>query len=352
MLPVILSGGVGTRLWPLSTQEMPKQFLSLVGNESMIKQTVNRIENISFMSKPLVVCNEEHVSLVQKEFESAQGVDILLEPARKNTAPAILAAAFYCLENESDGIMLVLPSDHVILKKDVFQNAIRIAYEDAKKNKYALFGIVPLTPETGYGYIEADTNSSAKTFPVKAFKEKPNLETAQKYISAKNYFWNSGMFTIPASLLISEMEKFCPEMFDLVKKSYENSSLEKSSDCGKIKKLDKTFFEKIKGDSIDYAVMEKTTNANVVPLDAAWSDVGSWNMVWELSEKDSNGNAHSNKTFFYNAKNNLVKTQHNLPVAVIGLDDCVIVESSSGIVIAKKDCVQSVKDAVDFFAKK
>ncbi len=351
MLPVILSGGSGTRLWPLSTPEVPKQFLPLIDkNETMIQQTANRLDGLDFISAPLVICNKKHLKLVQEQLGQIQKLKrpVMLEPIGRNTAPAIAAAAFYAQEHEEDGLMLVLASDHTIQNVKAFQKAVKAAKKAAGKNQYALFGIVPTRPETGYGYIEtANSENGTAAFKVKSFREKPNLNTAKKYLAAKNYFWNSGMFVLPAKLFLQELEKFDSEMFSLTKKAYEKAKVTKEFIA-----LQKASFEKIKGNSIDYAVMEHTQNAVVIPLDAGWSDVGSWDMVWELSEKDREGNANKSdkvKPFYADAFGNLIHTQKNRPVALLGIRDCVIIESPQGLLIANKSYMQEVKAAAESF---
>src|SRR5574344_43630 len=288
MLPVILSGGSGTRLWPLSTPEVPKQFLPIMDTEkTLIQQTVERMNGLDFVSAPLVICNEKHLPLVKTQLKKIDKLHrpVMLEPIGRNTAPAITAAALYCKQNEKDGLMCVLASDHAIVNVPAFQKAVELAREAALNNKYALFGIVPDRPETGYGYIETEMNGSAKSYPVKSFREKPDAATAAKYIAQKNYFWNSGMFVIPADLLLQEMAERDGDMLSKTEAAYNNA--QKDDSCIR---LDKTSFESIKGNSIDYVVMEHTKNAVVVPLDAGWSDVGSWDMVWALSQKDDEQN--------------------------------------------------------------
>ncbi|MBP3709540.1 MAG: mannose-1-phosphate guanylyltransferase/mannose-6-phosphate isomerase [Treponema sp.] len=347
MLPVILSGGAGTRLWPISRPDKPKQFLPLIDAQTMIQQTIARISGLDFMSAPLVICNEQHLSLVQSQLAGIADIRIMLEPVGRNTAPAITAAALYCEAHEQDGLMLVLSSDHVIKNKDAFQKAVAAARLAAMKNKYALFGIVPTHAETGYGYIETEIMASSHALTVKAFKEKPDAATAKKYVSQKNYFWNSGMFTIPAKLFLTEIAQFEPHMHTLVKAAYEHAAHSNT-----VIKLDATSFEKIKGTSIDYAVMEHTKNAVVIPLDAGWSDVGSWNSVWEFSQKDNNGNAATGNVFFKNAHNNLVRTENSKPIMLLGMQDCIVIESNDVLLIADKHAAQEVKSIAELFTKK
>lgn len=244
--------------------------------------------------------------------------------------------------------MCVLASDHAIMNVPAFQKAVEKARTAALANKYALFGIVPDRPETGYGYIETDMSiHGAESFPVKSFKEKPDAATAQKYLDAKNYFWNSGMFVIPAALLLDEMGKANPGMLSKVKAAYDKA--EKTAECIR---LDKASFETIEGNSIDYVIMEHTKNAVVVPLNAGWSDVGSWDMVWALSEKDENKNVMDSSTFCKDASGNLIYSNTGRPVALLGVKDCIVIESDSGLLIADKSYVQDVKKAAENFLKK
>jgi mannose-1-phosphate guanylyltransferase/mannose-6-phosphate isomerase len=351
MLPVILSGGSGTRLWPLSTPDVPKQFLPLMDPEkTLIQQTVERLNGLSFVSDPLVICNEKHLPLVQKQLSSINKLHrpVMLEPIGRNTAPAITAAALYCKQHEKDGLMCVLASDHAIVNVPVFQKAVELAREAALNSKYALFGIVPDRPETGYGYIETKMNGSAKSYPVQSFREKPDAATAAKYIAQKNYFWNSGMFVIPADLLLKEMAERDGDMLSKTEAAYNNA--QKDDSCIR---LDKTSFESIKGNSIDYVVMEHTKNAVVVPLDAGWSDVGSWDMVWALSQKDEEQNVINSHTFCKDASGNLIyTTRPGRPVALLGIKDCIVIESESGLLIADRRYVQDVKKAAEEFIKK
>ena len=318
----------------------------------MIQQTIERLHGLDFISSPLVICNEHHLKLVKSQLKTVGALKrpVMLEPIGRNTAPAIAAAALYCRENENDGLMLVLPSDHTILNIPAFQKAVTAASKAAQAGRYALFGIVPDSPATGYGYIEtaASAGTAAESVnTVTAFKEKPDLATAQNYVAQKNYFWNSGMFVIPADLFLKEMAAMEPEMLALVQKSYQNAETDK--DCIR---LEKSSFAAIQGNSIDYAVMEKTKNAVVIPLDAGWSDVGSWDMVWELSKKDKNANVTNNMAFCEDASGNMIHTAENKPVALLGIKNCIIIESKDGLLIADKKYVQEVKKAAEKFIKK
>lgn len=344
MIPVILSGGSGTRLWPLSTPDNPKQFLPLIdAKQTMIQQTIMRLQGLEFMSEPLVICNETHIPLVKAQlFAITKNIrPLMLEPCAKNTAPAIAAASLYCEENENDGLMLVLPSDHTILNVAAFQKAITTARELAKQNRYVLFGIVPTHAETGYGYIEAGENEFAfGERMVQAFKEKPDIKTAERYVQSKNYFWNSGIFVIPAKLFLNELAQFNPAMFSKVKAAYEHATKTSSAIL-----LCKNDFEKIDGNSIDYAVMEKTKNAIVLPLDAGWSDVGSWDVVWEVSKKDEMGNAINAESFCKDASGNFIYTESGKPIVLLGIKNCTVIESKNGLLVADMKYVQDVKNA-------
>jgi len=314
----------------------------------MIQQTITRLDGLDFMSPPLVICNEKHIHLVRSQLKAVNRLSrpVMLEPAGRNTAPAITAAALYCIENEKDGLMLVLASDHTILDVPAFQKAVAAARDAASGGKYALFGIVPTRPETGYGYIETAAGSTSGILSVKAFREKPDAATAEQYVSAKNYFWNSGMFAIPAGLLLKEMQDMEPEMLAGVKNAYTKAVRTDESI-----RLDKESFESIKGNSIDYAVMEHTKNAVVIPLNAGWSDVGSWDMVWELSEKDDHANVTNNMAFLKDSSDNMIHTESGKPVALLGIKNCVIIESKDGLLIADKQYVQDVKKAAESFLK-
>lgn len=317
---------------------------------TMIQQTVMRLHGLDFMSEPLVICNETHVPLVKAQLSAISKTKraLMIEPCPKNTAPAIAAAALYCAENERDGLMLVLPSDHTILNIASFQKAVKKARELAKQNKYVLFGVVPRHAETGYGYIEAEEKEcSPGVKKVKAFKEKPCAKIAELYVKRKNYFWNSGIFVIPAKLFLDELSRFDSGMLSYVKRAYAHAKKTANSIS-----LCKTEFEKIKGNSIDYAVMEKTENALVLPLDAGWSDVGSWNMVWELSEKDAMGNVVNAESFCKDASGNFIYTEDGKPIVLLGIKNCTVIESKNGLLIADMHYVQDVKNAALAFSRK
>lgn len=335
--PVILSGGAGTRLWPLSSGSHPKQFLPLVSEKTMIQETLLRLEGIEH-SEPVVVCNEAHRFVVAEQLNQIgmKEPEIMLEPIARNTAPAIAAACCQVMKNDKDAVVIILPSDHVIKNKSAFQAAVKKAVQEAEKGFLVTFGIVPTEPNTGYGYIKTGKEENG-SFELERFVEKPNLEKAKEYLADGNYSWNSGMFVFKAARFLEELKSFEPEMYGLAVKSCENAAVDKD-----FIRLNRADFEAIKGDSIDYAVMEKTKHGRVVKLDAGWNDVGSWSALWEIKEKDSDGNVINGDVINLNSKNCYINSK-DVFVGVIGLEDIVIVTSENGILVSKKDKVQDVK---------
>jgi mannose-1-phosphate guanylyltransferase/mannose-6-phosphate isomerase len=336
--PVLLSGGSGTRLWPLSREAYPKQFLPLGGEDTMVQATWRRVEPLTSLP-PLVVANEDHRFLVAEQLREIRAPQprILLEPAARNTAPAIAAAALCALEDGQDPLLLVLPSDHVITNPEGFRDAVEQAVPAAEAGALVTFGVVPSSPETGFGYIQAGGGQGVQ--PVLRFVEKPDAETAARYLAEGSYFWNSGMFLFKASRYIEELQKFNPEMVAAVRAALENAKRD-----GDFIRLDKTAFEACPSDSIDYAVMEKTSDAKVLPLDVGWNDVGSWSALWEVTEKDANGNACTGDVITVDTHNSYVYAESL--VALVGLDDVVVVETDDSILVARKDRVQEVKKVV------
>ena len=341
ILPVIMAGGNGSRLWPLSRQLFPKQFLNLYGDSTMLQSTVARLQDIEHQP-PLVICNEEHRFVVAEQLRSAQlnHGQILLEPVGRNTAPAIALAAFNAINQGQDPLLLVLAADHVIQNTQAFTDSVNHAKELASQNKLVTFGIKPTQPETGYGYIKAgDLNTQAAR--VEQFVEKPDLATAQDYVSQGNYFWNSGMFMFKASIFLTELKQFRPDIYAACQSAMSNTT----NDLDFIR-IDKTAFELCPDDSIDYAVMEKTADAMVVPMDASWSDIGSWSALWDIEDKDDNGNVIHGDTVNVNTTNSYINAQDKL-VTTVGLDNIVIVETKDAILVADKSEVQQVKDIVN-----
>lgn len=337
MIPVILSGGSGTRMWPYSRSMYPKQFLPLASENSMLQETVLRLGN---NVQPLIVCNEEHRFMVAEQLRSldVEAHSILLEPVARNTAPAIALAALQVLASDQDETLLVLPADHVIPNNEAFSDAVGIAEKEAEKGRLVTFGIVPTYAEVGYGYIKAGGHGLAK--PVQEFLEKPNQAKAQSYVDSGDYFWNSGMFMFKASSYINTLEKFSPNMLRACKQAM----LLAKKDLDFIR-IDQEAFEACPGDSIDYAVMEKTDSAVMVPLDAGWNDVGSWASLWSVCNKDDNGNAVRGDVILENSENCYVQSEDKL-IATVGLKDTIVVQTDDAILVAAKDKVQDVKGIV------
>ncbi|WP_422409256.1 MULTISPECIES: mannose-1-phosphate guanylyltransferase/mannose-6-phosphate isomerase [unclassified Endozoicomonas] len=348
LIPVIMSGGSGSRLWPQSRSLYPKQFLPLVNEQTMLQNTLSRLNGLDSVSAPLVIANEEHRFLVAEQIRQIgrQASAIILEPVGKNTAPAVALAALKAqsLFEEKDPILLVLAADHVIQNNQAFHQAIEAALPAARTGKLVTFGIVPTHPETGYGYIKASkalTGNSVQAAPVDNFVEKPDLETAQGYLASGDYYWNSGMFLFKASRYLEELDKFCPDILQ----ACEKAMAAESTDLDFVR-LDETAFHACPDESIDYAVMEKTTDSVVVPLDAGWSDVGSWTSLADICEKDESGNACQGDVLLQDTRNTYVRSEKKL-IATVGVDDLVITESDDAILVAHKDRVQDVKKIVE-----
>lgn len=340
MIPIILSGGSGTRLWPLSRKHKPKQFLSLFGDESMFQQTLTRLSGVAGLQAPYVVCNNDHRFMVAEQLQelSVSDATIILEPCARNTAPAIAVACLQALQQEDDPVMLVLAADHLIKNIAAFHQAIEQAQQQAEQGKLVTFGIKPLLAHTGYGYIKAKQKDVVSE--VDGFVEKPDLKTAESYLAAGNYLWNSGMFMFRASVFVDELAKFAPEMLDAAQQSLQLAKRDLD-----FLRIDKTAFEACPSDSIDYAVMEKTDKAMVVPLDADWSDVGSWSSLWAASEKDEFNNVLNGDVIISDVNNAIVHSENRL-VSVVGLDDVVVVETADAVMVADKNKAEDVKTIV------
>ncbi|WP_127170786.1 mannose-1-phosphate guanylyltransferase/mannose-6-phosphate isomerase [Xanthomonas euvesicatoria] len=338
VLPIILSGGSGTRLWPLSRESYPKQFLPLVGDKSMLQSTWLRAAPVAGHA-PIVVANEEHRFMAAEQLQQL-GVKpsaILLEPKGRNTAPAIAVAALEATRDGADPLLLVLPSDHVIQNEAAFQAAVTLAATAAEQGKLVTFGIKPTAPETGYGYIKAGAGTGASA--VERFVEKPDLATAQSYLASGEYYWNSGMFLFRASRYLEELRKFHPAIADACQKAWENGKRDAD-----FTRLDKDAFAASPSDSIDYAVMEKTADAVVVPLDADWNDVGSWSSLRDVSKQDAQGNAHHGDVIQLDCQNTYAYGSRL--IAMVGLEDVVVVETPDAVLVGHRDRIQEVKDIV------
>ena len=337
---VLLSGGSGTRLWPLSRKAYPKQFLALAGEATMLQDTWQRVAPLAG-SAPIVVANEEHRFLAAEQLRlvGVEGAAIVLEPVGRNTAPAIAAAALQAVADGGDPLLLVLPSDHVVRNPGAFQAAVREAMPAAEVGALVTFGIVPEAPETGFGYIQAEAAPAAGVRDVLRFVEKPDVQTARGYLEEGGYYWNSGMFLFRATRYLEELEKFQPEMVAAVRKAFEGAARD-----GDFIRLDRDAFAASPADSIDYAVMEKTAGARVLPVDIGWNDVGSWSALWEVSEQDGDGNAYHGDVIAVDSRNSYAYSRRL--VAMVGVDDLVVVETDDAVLVAHKDKVQQVKDVV------
>jgi mannose-1-phosphate guanylyltransferase len=357
LIPVIMAGGSGTRLWPLSRTAFPKQFLSLGYDKTMLQQTVARLDGLSGLNEvaPIVITNEEHRFLVAEQLRqmNVQG-SILLEPVGRNTAPAIALAAFQALKDNTSGeapVLLVLAADHVIKDTAAFQKAAAALLPEVQAGKFGTLGIVPTEAATGYGYIKAGAES-AGLYAVEQFVEKPDAETAQGYLDSGSYYWNSGMFMVRADRYLEELKRFSPEMYAACEAAMANTQ----SDFDFVR-VDAEAFKACPDDSIDYAVMEPLCALEgepqvvVAPLEAGWSDVGSWSALWEIAEKCEHGNAvlHAGKgtgdTILNDSRNSLISTSDRL-VTTLGVDDLVIVDTKDALLVAHKDKVQDVKKIV------
>jgi len=343
--PVILSGGSGTRLWPLSRKLHPKQFINLVNDTTLFQDTILRLP--TNVADPLVICNEEHRFLAAEQLRQIdrESNGIILEPIGKNTAPAIALAALKFINNGKDPLLLVLSADHLIQNIDAFHKSIEVAEKLAENNKLVTFGIVPDKAETGYGYIKADIDNTADYYNIQSFTEKPNQEDAQKYLDSGNYLWNSGMFMFKASIYLQELEKFEPEILTSCKKSCQTEYKDKD-----FIRLNNDEFRQCPEQSVDYAVMEYTKDGVVVPLDANWSDIGSWGALWDAKNKDKNGNVSEGDVILDDVKNTYTYSSNRL-VSVIGISDLVIVDTQDALLVADKKYSQNIKNIVNQLKK-
>lgn len=345
MIPIILSGGSGTRLWPLSRKMYPKQFLSLLHDETMLQRTLQRLEGLEHAA-PTVVCNDEHRFIVAEQARQIgiEDLSIILEPFGKNTAPAIAVAAVHAMQQDADPVLLVLTADHEIPDQRAFTDVVKQAQPLAAAGKLVTFGIVPTYAATGYGYIRRG-DAEGNGFVVDEFIEKPDGKTAEQYLASDSYYWNSGMFMFRAGAYLAELEKFNPEMVAHCREA----AAEMSEDIGFLR-LDAEAFARCEADSIDYALMEKTDLACVVPMDAGWSDIGSWSSLWEQGRKDKNGNATRGDVLACDTENSIVHAESRL-VATVGVSDLVIVETQDAVLVADKTKAQEVKQIVEQLAQ-
>ncbi len=379
ILPVILSGGSGSRLWPLSREQYPKQLLPLASNQTLLQQTVLRVSDWSGIevASPVIVCNEQHRFLVAEQLRAVdvQASQIILETIGRNTAPALTLAALFSQSNSSqsksgqlynqgnasDTMMLVMPADHIIQDNSQFKQAVQTGYEYALKDALVTFGVVPTGPETGYGYIKLgdrlDDGSSDELHGqfspsvLERFVEKPDEDAARQYVESEQYLWNSGMFLMKASTWLHAVDQFNPEMLEQCQSAYDNGTADLD-----FYRVDGDSFSACPSDSIDYAVMEKLGNTKkdakrifkgvVVPLDSGWSDIGAWSALWEVGNQNSEGNVLEGDVLLHDVNNSLIKADHRL-VAAVGLNDLIVIETADAVLVANKSNAQDVKKIVD-----
>lgn len=338
-----MAGGTGSRLWPLSRELYPKQFLAVTGVQSMLQQTITRLSGLEH-SAPILICNEEHrfIAAEQMRLGGFEHGGIILEPFGKNTAPAIALGALQAIskaENGEDPVLLVLAADHVIENEKAFTNAVEKAMPFAESGKLVTFGVIPTSPETGYGYIKSGIQDG-DAFTVSEFVEKPNRVTAERYLNSGIYYWNSGMFLFKASRYIEELKKFAPEILDACQRAI---AIPKQDE--EFVRVDNKIFETCPDGSVDYVMMEKTDRAMVVPMNAGWSDVGSFSTLWHISEKDENDNVVKGDVVVVDSNNNYIHAENKL-VSTVGVDNLVVIETKDAILVADKNRVQDVKSVV------
>lgn len=359
ILPVVLAGGVGSRLWPVSRALLPKQFAHLPGQtNTLFQETVLRLDEIVGTMKPLVICHEEHrflaaeqlrqlepsqlelSQLERRQHDSAEA-SILLEPISRNTAPAVAVAAFHATSTNQDPVLLILPSDHIITNSQALSDAIEVGLTLAEEGHLVTFGVTPVSPETGYGYIErGQPLAQDGAWVVKEFKEKPHREVAEQFIASDSHFWNSGMFMFRASAYLNQLELLAPDIYSSCKHSYEAANPNPDFISIPLEP-----YAKCRDRSIDYAVMEKTEKAAVISLAAGWNDLGSWDAMWQLQSKDDEGNSIEGDVFTAQVQRCLIHSESRL-VAAVGLSDMVIVETADAVLVTTREQAQSVKEVV------
>ncbi|THB76093.1 MAG: mannose-1-phosphate guanylyltransferase/mannose-6-phosphate isomerase [Desulfobacteraceae bacterium] len=345
IIPVILAGGSGTRLWPLSRQLFPKQMIAITDEFTMLQNTVKRLQGADNLLDPMVICNEEHRFMAAEQLRQIEVTPhtIILEPVGKNTAPAIALAACKALENDDDPVLLVLPADHVIENQENFHQAIQEGMTFALQDYLITFGILPNAPETGYGYIKKGEalDSTLDVSRIERFVEKPDRDTAQQYLDSQAYCWNSGMFMFKASVIVNELEKQAPEVVSICR-----AAIEAGTQDLDFFRISKDLFSKVPSDSIDYAVMEKTEQGVMIGFDAGWNDLGSWEALWQTGDKDRNANVIKGDVIVHDVQGSYLNAQERL-IAAVGLEDVVVVETSDAVLVSPKDRVQDVKKIVE-----
>jgi len=343
IIPVILSGGSGTRLWPLSRKQYPKQYLPLVSDNTMLQETILRLSGLDNLADPIIICNADHRFLVAEQCQqiNIKNPTILLEPVGRNTAPAIAAAASQSLKQIDDAVLLVLSADHVIQDVESFHQAINIASNQAQAGKLAIFGVVPTDANTGYGYIKSSKVNNDGAYKVEEFVEKPDLQTAQAYLEQGNHLWNSGMFMFKATTLIDELTTHSPDILKSASDAVNNAKYDLD-----FIRLEKKIFESSPSSSIDCALMEKSDNVVVVPLYAQWSDIGSWSALYNIGKKDANGNVINGDVFMQDTTNTYIYADGHM-IATIGVQNLIIVDTPNATLISTKDKSQEVKNIIE-----
>ena len=341
VVPVILSGGSGTRLWPTSRKKFPKQLLKLNGAKSMIQRTVDRVTHLQ---DPILVCNEEQRFMIAKQLQEVDcSATLIVEPCSRNTAPAIAVAALHAISQGQDPLLLVQPADHLIGDQEAFQIALDAALLLAESDKIVTFGVPPAVADTGFGYIKVSSGSGGSCSAgerIERFVEKPDLATATQYLSSGDYFWNSGMFLFKASVYLNQLQKHNPEMFSHCQQAFAESVLQAGAVC-----LSEPLFSLCPSDSIDYAIMEKTNSAWLVPLNTSWKDLGNWSAMWEAADKDLNDNVQWGDVLADDCERSFFQSDGRL-IAAIGVKDLIVVETKDAILVADKSRVQEVKSLV------
>lgn len=338
VIPVILSGGSGSRLWPKSRHHYPKQLHRLYGDSTMLQETICRVNHLS--GNPIVICNQDQRFMVADQLQELNiRAEIILEPVARNTAPAIVVAALRAMQLDAEAVIAVFPADHLVKDVDIFRGALDVAVIAARENKLVTFGVVPTRAESGYGYIRSKVQNQ-NIAPVEAFVEKPSQDVAEGYVRSGEYFWNSGMFVFSASTLIDEVSKFYPQMVECCSLAVAQGKADLD-----FFRLNEEAFAQCENVSIDYAVMEKTNRAFMVPLDASWSDVGSWQALWEVGDKDSDDNVFMGDVIADNSRDCYVNSEGRL-VALVGVEGLVVIETADSILVADKRCSQDVKNIV------
>jgi len=341
LTPVLLSGGVGSRLWPVSRESHPKQFLPLAGEITMLQETLRRTAGLA-SAPPVVVCNEEHRFMVAEQMRQLkiESDALILEPEGRNTAPAVALAAIQAVTSDPEAVLLVLPADHLIQNVDAFVHAVNTALPLTVEGRLMTFGVIPTSPETGYGYIKCGSAVSDSLFELERFVEKPDEATAREYLQGGGYLWNSGMFLLRAQSYLDELARLAPDMLSCCQTAMDAAETDMH-----FVRPDAEMFMRCPGDSIDYAVMEKTDSGGVVSLDCGWSDVGAWSALWDVADKDTDGNVSRGDVIMDNCSRSYLRSDSRL-LAATGVDNLVVVETADAVLVANRDKVQDVKRIV------